>query len=123
MAAQVKSVCSSLNQEWKTGDADWAAEVCWVAGAGLMSSSQAPYPALLLGWRRNIPAVPLLFGVVQALALLHGNHSGKPEAKEHYITTLFLFTRIYFITIPQLKSEKFLEYCKNKPEPEISNSI
>ena len=119
----MKSVSDSLNQEWKTGDADWGAEVCWLAGEGLMSSSQAPYPALLLGWQRNIPAVPLLFGVVQAPSLLHGNHSGKPEVKEHYITTLFLFIRIYFITIPRLKSEKFLEYCKNKSEVKIFKRI
>lgn len=37
----MNSVCGSLNQEWKTGAADWAAEVCWVAGAGLMSSTSS----------------------------------------------------------------------------------
>ena len=61
-----------------------------------MSSSQAPYPVLLLGWQRSIPVVPLLFAVDQAPPLLRGNHSGKPEVKEHYITTLFVFIRIFF---------------------------
>jgi len=75
-AAQVNSVCGSLNQEWKTGAADWAAEVCWVAGVGLMSSLRVSQPILLLGWRRNILAVPPLFGVVQAPLLPRGNHSG-----------------------------------------------
>ena len=68
----MNSVFGSLNQGRKTGAADWAAEVCWVAGAGLMSSSQAAYPVLLLGWRRNIPAVPpliLYFSDVPAAAL------------------------------------------------------
>jgi len=70
MAAQVNSVCGSLNQEWKTGAADW------VAGVGLMSSLRVSQPILLLGWRRNILAVPPLFGVVQAPLLPRGNHSG-----------------------------------------------